>query len=175
MFYIPKKTPRAAALISAASYALGAALFIAAEFLKPRLGYQLLALVFAAVGIFFTARYILTDYKYVLTEVDRKGAEANFSVIKLSGRRETPVASFDVRDIYAIEKCSKNSDFEAKHGKVNKIYSYVSNFASKDVYKVAVEFNGMKVLLSVELSEDFAEAIGLLLRVKNDKNEENGL
>ena len=170
MYYMPKKAPKLAGIISACSYGVAAALYLLGEFFKPRLVYQLAALVFVALGLFFTARYILTDYKYVITDIERKGAEATFTIVKVSGKRETVVASFDLLDVYALEKCRKSSDFEKKHGKVDKIYNYTSNFSSPDTYKLAIKFNGTRVLLSVELSDEFAEEI----RVRTVFDTENG-
>ena len=156
MYYVPKKQPKIAGIISVVLYGVAAGLYVLSEFITPRLVYQLAALVAVAVGLFFTSRYLLTDYKYVIKDIEQKDSEASFTIVKLSGKREAIIANFDIISIYALEKCRKNSEFEEKHGKVTKIYNYTSNFASPDTYKLAINFNNMKVLFSVELSEEFA-------------------
>ncbi len=156
MLYHPKKQPKKAALISVLLYAGAAVLFIISGFFAPRLAYQLGALVFISIGIFITSRYILTDYKYVIKDIERTGDEVKFSIIKVNGSREAVMANFDLLSAYALEKCKKISQFEKKHGKVNKFYGYTSNFSSPDTYMLAIEFNGLKVLFGIELSKDFA-------------------
>lgn len=159
MYYTPKKQPKIAGILSVALYAAAATLYVLSEFFTPRLAYQLAALVLVALGLFFTSRYLLTDYKYVIRDIEQKDSEASFTIVKISGKREAIVANFDIISIYALEKCRKNSEFEEKHGKVTKIYNYTSNFASPDVYKLAINFNDMKVLFSVELCDEFAAEI----------------
>jgi len=173
MYYVPKKQPKIAGILSVALYGVAAALYVIGEFFTPRLLYQLFALVFVAVGLFFTSRYILTDYKYVIKDIDAKGEEASFSIVRLSGKREAIVANFDIISVYALEKCRKSSDFEAKHGKVTKIYNYTSNFASPDTYKLAINFNNMKVLFSVELSDEFAAELRARMVQTADNDTEN--
>jgi hypothetical protein len=79
------------------------------------------------------------------------------------------MATFDMKDVYAFEKCRSTKTFEKQHGKVNKVFNYVSNFLSNDVYKLAISFNGMNVLFSIELSDEFAHIIDTVM-VKNDEN-----
>lgn len=163
MYYIPKKKPKAAGVLSVSLYGAATALYVLGEFISPRLMYQFAALVFAAAGIFFTSRYLLSEYKYVITDIERAGQEASFSIIKISGKRENAVANFDILSIYAMEKCRRNAEFEQKHGKVDKIYNYTSNLFSNDVYKLAIEFNGKKVLFSLEFSDEFAHELSIRL------------
>ena len=49
------------------------------------------------------------------------------------------------------------------------MFNYVSIFLSADVYKLAISFNGMNVLFSIELSDEFAHIIDTVM-VKNDEN-----
>ena len=163
MYYVPKKAPRNAAVISVSLFGGAAALYLVGEFFSPRLFFQLIALILAAVGIYLTSRYILTDYKYVLKDIDGPYQEISFTIVKVNGKREAIMANFELNDVYALEKCRKTSAFEQKHGKVNKVYNYCSNLLSPDVYKLALKFNGMNVLFSVELSEEFAREISVRL------------
>ncbi len=171
MLYYPKKQPKKAALISVILYACAAVMFIISGFLTPKLAWQLLGLVFISVGIFFTARYILTDYKYVLKDIDRQGDEVKFTIIKINGKREAIMATFNLLDAYALEKCKKLSAFEKEHGKVNKFYSYCSNMSSPDTHMLAIKFNGLKVVLAVELNEEFANEIKSRMVNTSDENE----
>lgn len=168
MLYYPKKQPKKAALISVLLYAGAAVLFIISSFFAPKLAYQLGALVFISIGIFFTSRYILTDYKYVIKDIERAGDEVKFSIIKVSGSREAIMANFNLLDAYALEKCKKISQFEKKHGKVNKFYGYTSNFSSPDTYMLAIKFNGLNVLFGIELSEQFADELRARLTTTSD-------
>ncbi len=173
MFYIPKKLPKKATLISIAAYFLAAIFFVLGEIFTPRLVFQLIALISVSIGIFFTSRYILTDYKYVIKDIEAKGEEVGFSIIKISGKREAVMANFDLLSVYAIEKCKKISDFEKKHGKVNKFYGYTSNFSSPDTYMLAINFNQMKVLFAIEISEQFFSEINARCVISEPATDEN--
>ena len=174
MYYIPKKIPKAAGLISVGFYGAAAVFYVLGEFLKPRLAFQLPALVLIALGVFFTSRYILTDYKYVLKDIERKGEEVTLTVVRVNGKRETVVASFDLLDAYAFEKCKTNTEFEQKHGKVDKIYNYVSNLFSEERHMLAFTFNGKKVALTIELCPEFvANVRALLVNTIQKYGEEN--
>ena len=174
MLYYPKKQPKKAALISVLLYGGAAALFIVSGFLAPRLAYQLIALVLVSIGLFLTSRYILTDYKYVIKDIERTGDEVKLSIIKVNGKREAVMASFKLLDAYALEKCKKISQFEKKHGKVDKFYGYTSNLSSPDTYMLAINFNQMKVLFGIELSPDFASELRSRLVINEDNSKTNG-
>jgi len=169
MIYYPKKQPKKAATVSLIYIACATALYMLGDLFAPRMVFQMLALVFIALTIYTVSRYLLTDYKYVLTDAERIGEEAKLSVVRVTGKRENVMATFDMKDVYAFEKGRSTKDFEKKHGKVNKVFNYVSNFLSPDVYKLAISFNGMNVLFSIELSDEFAHIIDTVM-VKNDEN-----
>jgi hypothetical protein len=170
MFYIPKKEPKKAALASVILIMLAAMMFLISNFLPPRLIYQLIGAIFASVGIFFATRYMLTDYKYVITDIERPGDEVKFTIVKINGKREAIMANFNLIDAYAIEKCKKISQFEKKHGKVNKFYGYTSNFSSPDTYMLAINFNQMKILFAIELNDSFAAELKNRLTFNSDTN-----
>jgi hypothetical protein len=149
---------------------LAAMMFLISNFLTPRLAYQLLGAILASVGIFFATRYMLTDYKYVITDIERPGDEVKFTIVKINGKREAIMANFNLIDAYAIEKCKKISQFEKKHGKVNKFYGYTSNFSSPDTYMLAINFNQMKVLFAIELNDSFAAELKNRLTFNSDTN-----
>ncbi len=159
MIYYPKKQPKRATAISLFLYIGAIALFIISSFFTPTMPYQLIALVLVSIGLFLTSRYILTDYKYIIKDAERSTDKIGFSIVKVNGKREAVMANFDLLDVYAFEKCKKISVFEKKHGKVNKFYGYVSNLSSPDTYMLALKFNGMKIILAIECSEDFAKEI----------------
>ena len=117
---------------------------------------------------------MLTDYKYVITDIERPGDEVKFTIVKINGKREAIMANFNLIDAYALEKCKKISHFEKKHGKVDKFYGYTSNLSSPDTYMLAINFNQMKVLFGIELSPDFASEIRSRLVITEDNGETNG-
>lgn len=159
MYYNPKKQPKKAGISSVLLYGAAALLYVAGEFIRPRLVYQAAALVCVAAALFITGRYLLTDYKYVLKDIDQKGGEVTFSIIKINGSREAVMANFKMLSAFALEKCKRLSTFEAIHGKADKYYNYCSNLSSDDAYKLGIDFNGMKVVFSIELSEEMAARI----------------
>ena len=161
MFYIPRKLPRNALITSLLMFIAAAALFLVSEFFNPRLAYQLLALAAVSFAIFLVSRYALTDYKYVIKDIDGPDQQISFTIVKINGKREAIMANFNLDDAYALEKLTKVSDFEAKHGKVNKLYNYKSNFMPSEAYMLAIKFNAMNVLFEVELSNEFANEIRL--------------
>jgi hypothetical protein len=156
MIYIPPKQPRAACVCGVTALGSGAVLYFLGEFLRPRAMFQLSSLILITIAIFLAAKFLLCDYKYVINAPETENRGCTFVIVKISGKRENVMASFDLGDVYAFEKCKKISAFEKAHGKVNKAYNYVSNFMSNDVYSIAINFNGEKILFLVELSEKFA-------------------
>ncbi len=174
MLHYPKKQPKKAAIISVCLYAGAAVLFTASGFFQPRLAWQLMALVLVSVGIFFTSRYILTDYKYVIKDIERPDGEVKLSIIKINGSREAIMADFKLLDAYAFEKCRSLRDFEKKHGKATKFYGYCSNFSSPDTHMLAINFNNMKVVFAIEANEEFAREIEARLVINKENQNENG-
>lgn len=170
MIYQSKKQPKKAALISVILYALAAVLFILSNFITPTMPYQLIALVLVSIGVFLTSRYILTDYKYVIKDAEYQGDKIKFLIVKINGKRESVMADFELSSAYALEKCKKISEFEKKHGKVNKYYGYTSNILSPDKYMLAIEFNNMKVLFGIEINERFAAELSA--RIKPDSSDD---
>lgn len=160
MIYIPKKKPKKAALTTALTLAIAIVLYVVGEVIgKYKMLFGLPALILISVGIMVLSRYLLCDHKYVLSGIESRGAESGFSIIKVSGSREVALAHFDVISIYAIEHKTGARAFEAKHGKVDKIYNYCSNLRPTDICSMAIEFNGKKVLFLIEADEGFFDCI----------------
>ena len=160
MIYYPKKNTGPAAAISIAMYCGAALLFLVSELGVPyKMVFQLAALVFLSFGIYFTARYMLTDYKYVIKDIEKPHDKVSFAIVKVNGKRETVTANFYLSSVYAFEKSEGVKKFEKKHGRVDKVYNDRSNFETSQIYAMAIEFNGMKVLFLLELSEEFADEI----------------
>jgi hypothetical protein len=160
MIYTPRKNPKKAAYVSGTSFALAVALYTVGEFLPSgRMLFQILALLALAFAIMLVSRYLLTDYKYVIRDAERIGQETSFSIIKISGKRETPVANFDFVSVYAFKRCKGAREFEKEHGRVDKVYNYSSNFMSEDACAMAINFNSKKVLLIIEADEIFERDI----------------
>lgn len=169
MFYIPPKKPRAACVTGALLFGAAAILYFLGEFSYPRMIYQLSALILVTMAIFIASKFLLTDYKYVISDIESAGSEVTFVIVKVAGKRENVMAKFDIKDVYAIEKCKKVGAFEKAHGKVAKVFNYVSNFMSDDVYMLAIEFNGSRVLFSLELSDKFADEIRARMVPREDQ------
>ncbi len=160
MMYIPIKKPKKAAYTAAASIVIGTALYTAGEFVATaKMPFQLVALGAFAFGIMLIARYLLTDYKYVITDSERADKEPSFTIVKISGKRETAVATFDFTSVYKCCRCKSTSEFERANGKVNKVFNYCTNYRPEDRYAVAIEFNGMKVLIFIEADIIFEREI----------------
>ncbi len=162
MIYTPIKRPKKAAYTAAASIIFATALYTAGEFVPAgKMLFQLSALGLLAFGIMLISRYLLTDYKYVITDSDRIGKEPSFTVIKISGKREIPVVNFDFVSVYECHRCKNTAEFEKKCGKVNKVLNYCSNYRADDRFAVAIEFNGNKVLIFIEADHIFEKEICL--------------
>ena len=160
MMYIPVKKPKKATYTAAGSIVIATALYTAGEFVKiAKMPFQLAALLLFAFGIFLIARYLLTDYKYVITDSESAEKDPSFTVVKISGKRETAVATFDFTSVYKCCRCTSTSEFEKKHGKVDKVFNYCTNYRAEDRYAVAIEFNGMKVLIFIEADIIFEREI----------------
>ena len=87
MIYYPKKNTGPAAAVSIALYCGAALMFLISELGVPyRLVFQLAALVMLSFGIYFTSRYMLTDYKYVLKDIE-KAPELWYNLVESSDMR----------------------------------------------------------------------------------------
>ena len=122
---------------------------------------QLTALGLFAFGIMLIARYLLTDYKYVLTDAERADNGPSFTIVKISGKREIAVATFDLSSVYKVYRCKSTRAFEKEHGRVDKVFNYCTNYRAEDRFAVAIEFNGMKVLIFIEADGIFEREIAL--------------
>lgn len=160
MVYIPKKKPKKAALTTTLTLVIAIVLYVVGEIVgKYKMLFGLPALILMSAGLMVLSRYLLCDHKYVLSGIENRGAESGFSIIKVSGSREAALAHFDVISIYAIEHRMGAKAFEAKHGKVDKIYNYCSNLRPTDICSMAIEFNGKKILFLIEADDAFFSAI----------------
>ncbi len=160
MIYIPKKKPKKAAITTAVTLISAIVLYVVGEIVgKYKMLFGLPALILISIGLMVLSRYLLCGHKYVLTGIENRGAESGFSIIKLSGNREAALAHFDVISIYALEHRMSARSFEAKHGKVDKIYNYCSNLRPKDICCLAIEFNSKKILFLIEADNSFFNAI----------------
>ncbi len=164
MIYIPKKTPRKALIVTISSLVAALVLYVIGEIVgKYKMLFGLPALVLISVGLMILSRYLLCDHKYVITDIESRGEETGFSIIKISGKREVPLAHFDVISIYALERHMSTKKFEAEHGKVDKIYNYCSNLRPIDNCLLAIEFNGKKILFIIEADDSFFNEIKSVL------------
>lgn len=162
MIYIPIKKPKKAAYTAAGSLILATALYTAGEFVSlAKMPFQLAALLLLAFGIMLIGRYLLTDYKYVISDENALENGGSFSIVKMSGKRETPVATFDISSVYAVCRCKRTSEFEKRFGRVDKVFNYCTNYRADDRYALAIEFNGKKMLIFIEADLLFEREISL--------------
>lgn len=159
MIYQPKKYPKKVSIICVLLYGLGGTGYFIGEFVASfRMFFQLSAVIAVAFGMMLMARYLLTDHRYVISDIERMGDEVKFTIVKINGKRENVMATFNFDSIYAFEKTSLK-ELEGKYGKVNKVYNYCQNFRAKDVYRMAIDFNGMKIVFVIECDDVFARAV----------------
>ncbi len=168
--YIPIKKPKKAAYTAAVSIAVATALYTVGEFVRvAKMPFQLVALAALAFGIMLIARYLLTDYKYVITDSERADKNPSFTIVKISGKRETAVATFDFTSVYKCCRCKSTAEFEKSNGKVNKVFNYCTNYRAEDRYAVAIEFNGMKVLIFIEADIIFERELSVRSEKPTDR------
>lgn len=159
MIFQPKKDTKIASVTTVLIYAAGGTMYFIGEFVSSfRMFFQFSALALIAFGIYLMSRYLLTDHRYVISDIERRGDEVTFSVVRVTGRRENVMASFDFDDVYAFEQISLK-EFEKKHGKVNKVFNYCQNFRPESPYRMGINFNGMKIVLVIEADETLAYEI----------------
>lgn len=159
MIFQPKKDAKKASMITVLLFAAGGTMYFIGEFVSGfRMFFQFSALALIAFGIYLMSRYLLTDHRYVISDIERRGDDVTFSVVRVTGNRENVMASFDFADVYAFGQISLK-EFEKKHGRVNKVYNYCQNFRPKAPYRMGIEFNGMKIVLVIEADEALAKEI----------------
>ena len=168
MIFQPKKDAKKASVTTVLLFAAGGTMYFTGEFVSGfRMFFQFSALALIALGIYLMSRYLLTDHRYVISDIERRGDEVAFSVVRVTGNRENVMASFDFADIYAFEQIGLK-EFETKHGRVNKVYNYCQNFRPEAPYRMGISFNGMKIVLVIEADEALAQEIRARLTENTD-------
>ena len=160
MTYYPIKKPRRAAVFTLVCFVLTAGLYTLGQLgLGFRMLFQLAALITLSIGIMMVSRYMLTDYKYVISDIDRRDGSMSFSIVRVTGKREVEMGHFDMTSIYACGRERSLGDFEREHGKVDKVYNYTSNYRSGERYRMAIEFNQKKIMFLIDASQAFEAEI----------------
>ena len=159
MIYQPKKDTKKASITTVLLFAAGGTLYFIGEFVSSfRMFFQLSAIVLIAVGIHLMARYLTTDHRYVISDIERRGDEVAFSIVRVTGKRENVMANFEFSSVYAFEQISLK-ELEKKYGRVNKVYNYCQNFRPESPYRMGINFNGMKIVFVIEADENLAREI----------------
>ena len=169
MTYYPKKNPRNAAIVTLGCFVLTAVLYTLGQFIGYRMPFQLSALIFFAVGIMMASRYVLTDYKYTISDIDRPRESMSFGIVRVNGKREVEMAHFDMTSVYAYSRARSLREFEEQFGKVDKVYNYTSNYRSGEQYRLAINFNQKKIMFIIDASKEFEAEI--VNRLKTDDYE----
>ena len=160
MIYYPVKKPRNAVIFTLICFVLTAGLYTLGQLgFGYRMIFQLAALISLSVGIMMVSRYVLTDYKYVISDIDRRDGSMSFSIIRVAGKREVEMGHFDMTSIYACGRERSLGEFEHEHGKVDKVYNYTSNYRSGEQYRMAIEFNQKKIMFLIDASQSFEAEI----------------
>lgn len=166
MIYQPKKDTKKASVTTVLLFAAGGTMYFIGEFVSSfRMFFQFSALALIAAGMYLMARYLLTDHRYVISDVEKKDGEITFAVIKVTGNRENVMAKFDLADVYAFEQMDLK-EFEKKHGTVNKVYNYCQNYRPENPYRMGINFNGMKIVFVIEADETLASEIRARLTIE---------
>ncbi len=172
MVYYPKKQPKKATGVTLATILGASVLYVIGDLgIGYRAVFQLSALLFFAIGIMLMSRYILTDYKYRIAEPTSEDGSAYFIILKVNGQRSVEMAKFDMSEIYACKRCRAVKDFEAEHGKVDKVFNYTSNLSPADEIQIAITFNQKKMLFRIEGDQDFLTLIEAKMTPKEENNE----
>ena len=187
MIYIPIKDKKKAIFSSAFYFIISILVYVFTtyvhnEILRP-LGTVAYLLLFS-IALMRLTRYVLTDYRYVislgetktdidlLSSIDEITNNAGFSVVKINGGRENVMAHISFKDIYAYERNLKLKDFEKKYGVVSKVYNFCTNFKPDNYFSFATEFNGKKIMFVVEFSEDYENKfVSIIEKCKGDNIE----
>ncbi len=160
MVYYPKKQPKKATLLTLATIIGASLLYVVGDLgIGYRAVFQISALLLFAVGIMIMSRYILTDYKYAISEATEADGSLYFIIMKINGQRSVEMAKFDISEIYACKRGRSLKDFEAEYGNVDKVFNYTSNFCPEDEIQIAITFNNKKVLFRIEGEDEFLNII----------------
>lgn len=151
-------------------FGAGGTMYFIGEFVQSfRMFFQFSALILIAFGVFLMSRYLLTDHRYVVSDIEKRDGEMSFSVIRITGKRENIMANFNFTSIYAFEQVSLK-EFEKRHGRVNKVYNYCQNYRPEKPYRMGINFNGMKVVFVIEADEFLASQIRARITPSDDTN-----
>lgn len=160
MTYHPKNDNRKAIAVTAVCFVLSIILYTLGQLgLGLRMPLQLCALILLSCGIMLASRYLLSEYKYTISDISYKNGTMDLSIIRISGKREVEMAHFDIASIYAIGRERSLSEFEKAHGRVNKVFNYISNYGTKNSLRFAISFNGQKVMFVIEADADFEKEL----------------
>ncbi len=168
MIFYPKKQPKNATLITLATIISAALLYFLGDIgIGYRAVFQISALFLLAVGIMIMSRYILTDYKYIITDKNEFG-ERYFIIVKVNGKRDFEMAKFDISEIYAYKRGHSVKNFESENGKVDKIFNYLTNFRSSNEMHIAITFNEKKILFRIDAEEELEKQLEAICDEKKE-------
>lgn len=157
---VRKDKGRNALIISSLLYICAAVSWGAAIF---DIGYRMISQVAAAVslviGIFISARYSLTDFKYMIQCSESVYGEntADFTVIKIQGKKSKTVCRLSLETAVAVIPKIKLSALEAKYGAIERKFNYRVNLFANDneIYYYIFEFNGKYSVIEFEADKAF--------------------
>ncbi len=150
MSFIPKKNGKASKL-AILFIATGIALFIFSGILPYIWFFQLAAVALTVAGIQFLVRFVLSDFKYVIDDLD--DGTSDFIVYKIQGKNKIKVCHislFSAEEILNGQKCPS----------ADRRYNYVQNL---DGEKSSIVFldGDKKIEIIIEADSAFLNAINI--------------
>lgn len=128
--------------------------------------FQLLFLCLATAAIQIYLKYVLTEFEYVCDS-------ESISVYKIMGRRKLCVGTLALENslcevIPYTEYLDKKDEFS-----VTQVFNYTRNFKTQDIYSYIFDFNGDKIMLLLEISNEYAQHINIHINAKLKGKREN--
>ncbi len=148
MSFIPKKNGKAAYL-SLMFIITGVVLFAISGMLTYAWLFQLTAVALSVAGIQFLVRFVLSDFKYVIDDLD--DGSSDFIVYKTQGKNKIKVCHISLSSAEAIysEKTKQRAD---------RRYNYVQNTCA-DTTRIIFLDGDSRIEIIIEVDAAFTDAI----------------
>ena len=153
--YTPPQNKKYAVGLCALMYAIAAMSLIMGQFRTPRLLWQLMGIAALTAGIQFTTRYVLTAYRYILSDLALLHEANELKVEQVRGNNRRLVCSLSLETRIALVKYTSMSAIEAEYGRISRTFNFSPNIASDDRYAYIFEFNGATNMLLLDCDEEF--------------------
>jgi len=153
--YIPKQNKKYAVGLCALMYVIAAVSLLVGQVRTPRLLWQLIGIAALTVGIQFTTRYVLTEYRYILSDLALLHEANELKVEQVRGKNRKLVCSLSLDTRIALVKYTSMSALEAEYGRISRTFNFSPNISSDNRYAYVFEFNGATNLLLLDCDDEF--------------------